>query len=97
MNYISHEYEPSVGDSVENTNPSCKHYGSVGVVVSIDDLDLDAGKVATYSCENSGETWAEGDVLSKTLDQLSPYSVPKLSLEGLRFLVRKILTNRRDS
>ena len=71
-NYISHSFEPGIGDPVKNTNPSCKHFGSEGVVVSIHPLDDDMGKVISYECNNEGDTWASGDVLNKTMDQIGP-------------------------
>ena len=70
--FVSHSSEPSVGDHVVNTNPGCKHYGSEGVVLNIVTLPGDMGKGVEYKCTNSGESWASGDVLYKTMDQLSP-------------------------
>ena len=66
----SHTEEPEVGDYVTNVNPGCKHYGSKGVVVKLENLPDDAGTAACYVCTNSGETWGIGDVLTKSLDQL---------------------------
>ena len=66
----SHTVEPVVGDHVVNVNPGCKHYGSEGVVVKVIQLPRDMGTVAGYECTNSGETWLQGDVLEKSLDQL---------------------------
>lgn len=71
--FQSHTWEPAVGDTVINTNPNCKHKGSVGIVISIESLDADAGKTATYCCTNSGQNWYRGDFLTKTMDQLSPH------------------------
>ena len=67
----SHTVEPVRGDVVVNTNPGCKHYKSVGIVKSINDLPEGAGKTVTYVCTNSGTTWNKGDELTKTMDQLS--------------------------
>jgi len=72
--FQSHTWEPMMGDSVINTNQNCKHKGSVGIVVGIDSLDADAGKTVTYCCTNSGDNWYKGDLLTKTMDQLSPYA-----------------------
>ena len=58
-------------DVVVNTNPGCKHYKSVGIVKTINELPKDAGKTITYVCTNSGTNWNKGDELTKTLDQLS--------------------------
>tara|TARA_Y100000310_G_C20606560_1_gene775788 strand:+ start:1289 stop:1537 length:249 start_codon:yes stop_codon:yes gene_type:complete len=66
----SHHNEPQIGDTVVNVNPSCKHFKSEGIVVAINELPNDAGKTATYICSNDGPTWARGDILEKTLDQL---------------------------
>tara|TARA_B100000424_G_C22861024_1_gene458887 strand:+ start:477 stop:797 length:321 start_codon:yes stop_codon:yes gene_type:complete len=71
-NFVSHSYEPKAGDHVINNNPKCKHYGSEGVVISIDDLPKDSGKTVSYQCTNSGPEWKEGDTLDKTMDQLAP-------------------------
>lgn len=70
--YQSHTFEPKVGDKVVNENPNCIHYGSVGIVTSVDNLPDDNGKTATYKCLNSGSKWKKGDELTKTLDQLVP-------------------------
>lgn len=70
--YQSHTFEPVVGDIVANDNPNCKHRGSIGRVLTIQALDNDQGKTASYECLNSGDEWEEGDVLTKTLDQLVP-------------------------
>jgi len=71
-NFISHSYEPLVGDEVVNNNTKCKHYGSKGIVVRINVLPKDNGKTATYSCTNNGPLWEKGDLLTKTMDQLIP-------------------------
>jgi len=70
--YQSHTDEPVEGDPVVNTNTNCKHVGSEGIVLSIDELPSDKGKVVEYECINDGPTWNIGDVLSKTMDQLEP-------------------------
>jgi hypothetical protein len=71
-NFVSHSYEPLVGDEIVNNNPKCKHYGSRGIVLKINILPKDNGKTATYSCSNNGALWEKGDLLTKTLDQLMP-------------------------
>ena len=70
--YQSHTFEPVVGDIVANDNPNCKHRGSLGRVLSVQPLEDDLGKTATYKCMNSGDSWDVGDELTKTLDQLVP-------------------------
>jgi len=75
--YQSHTLEPAVGDAIVNVNPSCKHVGSRGIVVSVEDLPDDSGKTVDYHCTNSGNNWSKGDVLTKTLDQLAPLAVDK--------------------
>jgi hypothetical protein len=70
--FQSHTFEPTIGDEVRNTNKNCKHYGSEGVVISVEDLPRDLGKTARYVCTNSGRNWRSGQVLEKTMDQLSP-------------------------
>ena len=70
--YKSHSSDPSPGDLVINVNPGCKHKGSEGVVTKVHNLPRDAGKAASYLCTNNGDEWETGDILTKTLDQLSP-------------------------
>ena len=72
MNYQSHTFEPMAGDSIVNTNPGCKHFRSQGVVLDIEDLPDGTGKLIVYKVTNSGSAFEPGDVLKKTLDQLSP-------------------------
>ena len=69
--FQSHSLEPAVGDPVVNVNPSCKHRGSEGIVLAVEDLPADQGRTASYRCTNDGPTWDIGDVLVKTLDQLT--------------------------
>jgi hypothetical protein len=73
-NYQSHTHEPEIGDIIINTNPQCTHKGSIGEVIKINELPSDSGKTASYKCINDGSTWNPGDILEKTLDQLSPYN-----------------------
>ena len=58
------------GESVKNINPSCDHYGSEGIVESVDDLPNGMGKVVKYKVTNDGPTYKKGDILVKTKDQL---------------------------
>jgi len=67
-------YTYGLGDVVRNKNKNCRHYGSVGIIVGISDLIDDLGQVATYKVMNNGPTYKQGDVLSKTLDQLEQYN-----------------------
>lgn len=83
MPFQSHTWEPQVGDPVENVNPGCKHFGSRGLVLSVQDLPQDSGKTITYQCTNVGPTWDPGTELTKTMDQLAPCQV-ELS-EGARW------------
>jgi hypothetical protein len=62
------EYEN--GSMVRNINPSCDHYGSEGVVESVEELPNRMGKVVKYKVTNDGPTYKKGDILSKTKDQL---------------------------
>jgi hypothetical protein len=61
-----------VGDRVVNTNPGCKHHRSEGNVLGIEDLPDDMGKLVSYRVTNAGPTYRSGDVLRKTMDQVSP-------------------------
>ncbi len=57
---------------VINVNEKCKHKGSEGIVISIQELPRDQGKMIEYECTNQGPTWKKGEILTKTMDQLSP-------------------------
>lgn len=72
-NYISHSFEPSIGDTIINNNPKCKHLGSIGTVLVILTMPDDGGRMVKYRCNNSGPHWSKGTVLRKTMDQLCPY------------------------
>ena len=71
-NYVSHSFEPSVGSEIVNNNLHCKHYKSCGIVTNIKALDGDMGKVVTYRVTNNGNTYANGDLLNKTMDEIQP-------------------------
>lgn len=62
------EYEN--GSMVKNINPSCDHYGSEGVVESVENLPNKMGKVVKYKVTNDGPAYKKGDILIKTKDQL---------------------------
>ena len=62
---VSKPYDFAVGDLIKNINPNCVHYKSTGEVVGIQrDGDV------IYQVNNQGATFAPGDVLIKTADQL---------------------------
>ena len=67
---ISEPYSIKVGDMVRNTNTSCKHYGSRGMVKQIIDMPDDIGQLIKYVVMNQGSTFKPGMILTKTLDQL---------------------------
>ena len=71
-NFMSHYNEPHIGEPVVNTNPGCVHYKSEGFIEDINDLPGDKGTTITYRVTNNGNTYKEGDTLTKTMDQLSP-------------------------
>lgn len=71
-NHISEPYIFQVGDMVKNTNPSCKHFGSQGVVNQIIDMPNDIGQLIKYIVMNQGSTFKPGTILTKTFDQLEP-------------------------
>jgi hypothetical protein len=60
-----------IGARVINTNDSCKHFGSEGLIKEIKDLDNDMGKIVAYEVINNGNTFKKGDILTKTIDQLT--------------------------
>jgi len=59
-----------VGDMVEDINPECPHFGSIGVITSVSGKSKDK-KEATYLVINEGEKYSKGDELTKTSDQLA--------------------------
>jgi hypothetical protein len=59
------------GMRVLNVNANCKHFGSEGIVKEIKDLDNDMGKVVAYEVTNNGTNFKQGDILTKTIDQLN--------------------------
>jgi len=66
-------YTFGTGDIIKNINPKCKHFGSIGVVKGIEDIE-GVGTVAIYTVMNTGDTYRPGDSLTKTIDQLEPIS-----------------------
>ena len=67
---ISEPYSLKVGDMVRNTNPSCPHNGSQGMVKKVIPMPNDVGQLIKYIVMNQGDTYQAGDVLTKTPDQL---------------------------
>jgi len=70
-NFVSHSDEPLIGTHVVNNNPGCKHFQSEGEVLEIKDLPGAAGKVIVYRVKNNGADFSPGDILEKTMDQLT--------------------------
>lgn len=68
-NGLERDFE--IGSKVKNINPSCKHYGSEGIVEEVKDLPDDMGKVVKYKVTNSGPNYKAGESLTKTIDQLT--------------------------
>lgn len=58
------------GMRILNTNASCKHYNSEGIVKEIKDLPDDMGKIIAYEVINDGANFKKGDILTKTIDQI---------------------------
>ena len=70
-----------VGDKIKNINPDCEHSGSEGTVKQVKDLPQmgakkvkskhnTPGQVVKYKVENDGESYENGDELTKTEIQL---------------------------
>jgi hypothetical protein len=68
---ISEPYMYKIGDMVQDINPSCKHFGSKGIVLRIYNDDL-ADTLVKYMVTNNGGSYEQGDILDKTADQLEP-------------------------
>lgn len=69
---ISEPYSIKVGDMIQNTNTSCPHHGSKGIVKQVMDMPNDIGKIVKYIVMNQGDNFNPGDSLIKTIDQLEP-------------------------
>ena len=68
-NGLERDFE--IGSKVKNVNPTCKHFGSEGIVEDVEDLPNDMGKVVKYKVTNDGGSYQKGDMLTKTVDQLT--------------------------
>ena len=77
-NTISEPYMFQVGDIVNNVNPQCNHFGSMGIVQDLINLPDEMGTLVKYMVTNHGGTYTPGMMLTKTMDQLAPVgpSVP---------------------
>jgi hypothetical protein len=80
---ISEPYTIQVGGMVQNINPDCLHYGSMGTVDKMIALPGDVGTVVKYTVTNDGDTFSAGDTLMKTMDQLVPVDAVDLDDEEM--------------
>jgi hypothetical protein len=71
-NTISEPYMFQVGDIVNNVNPQCNHFGSMGIVQKLITLPNEMGTLVKYMVTNHGGTYTPGMMLTKTMDQLAP-------------------------
>ena len=71
-NTISEPYMFQVGDIVNNVNPQCNHFGSMGIVQKLITLPNEMGTLVKYMVTNHGSTYTPGMMLTKTMDQLAP-------------------------
>ena len=69
--FQSHHLEPKIGSYVLNNNPGCLHYGSEGVVLRVVSLSDGIGKAIRYRVTNGGDNYGPGQILTKTMDQLT--------------------------
>lgn len=60
----------AIGDTVEDINTSCPHYGSQGIVEDLEELPHNMGQVVVYKTTNMGPTWNKDQILKKTPSQL---------------------------
>jgi hypothetical protein len=72
-NTISEPYIYNVGDVVQNVNRGCPHYGSIGVVQRVYDMEDDIPAII-YRVLNNGSQFDVGDILTKSADQLDLYT-----------------------
>ena len=59
------------GDKVKNINAACMHYGSEGIVETIEEMPENIGYIVGYKTTNSGPSWTADQYLRKTEDQLT--------------------------
>lgn len=59
------------GDKVRNINKACMHYGSEGIVISIEEIPENIGYIIGYKTINAGQSWTADQFLRKTEDQLN--------------------------
>jgi hypothetical protein len=94
--HISEPYIFQVGDMVRNINPQCKHYGSTGIVNTIQALDGDMGNIVKYIVTNFGDTFKPGMALMKTPEQLEPMDENLYSGAEHRRAVKGMLAGKKD-
>jgi hypothetical protein len=58
------------GVRILNVNANCKHFGSEGLIKEIKDLPDNMGRIIAYEVINNGDHFKQGDILTKTIDQL---------------------------
>jgi len=63
--------EMKIGQRVLNVNSKSKHFASEGIIKEIKELDNEMGKIIAYEVTNNGTNFKEGDILTKTIDQLN--------------------------
>lgn len=80
---LSEPYTIQVGGMVQNINPDCMHYGSIGTVDKMIELPGDVGTIVKYTVTNDGDTFSAGDSLMKTMDQLVPVDAVDLDDEEM--------------
>jgi hypothetical protein len=59
------------GDKVKNINTACMHYGSEGIVETIEEMPENIGYIVGYKTTNAGVSWTVDQYLRKTEDQLT--------------------------
>ena len=59
------------GDKVKDINTACMHYGSEGIVETIEEMPENIGYIVGYKTTNSGPSWTTDQYLRKTEDQLT--------------------------
>ena len=69
--YYSEYSNPEVGDMVEDRDPECPHYGSLGIVTKVGKKKKDEQEV-TYLVINEGENYSKGDELTMSVNALAP-------------------------
>ena len=76
------------GDKVKDINPDCPHFGAEGTVTDVGDDTI------TFAVSNNGEKYKSGDVLEKTVDQMTKLKESiRMKKSELRQIIKEEVQN----